>query len=686
MTPTHKQNSQGGPGTPGFEQELRDALFACDPDLARTEWVSIGIAAKENGLAYEDFDQWSALGGKYPGPRETRTQWNAFGRGDVGAVNYQTIFHFAYQNGWKPTKDTRSATSSSTSGLHRARANNRPSPGRGRAALDGDAGSQESARDQQRARVKKEQLASLLLAAKPADKYHPYLVRKQISPEGILQIKRSALFGHLGYEPSAHGHTPLSGEQVLVCAYHDGQGAGHPKTVELIDENGLKTLLAGLHRAKTMWSLEPINPAAKRHFVVEGVATAKSVIGAIQERQVFAAGAKNNLGNVVAEIRRRSPGSQIIVLSDLGEDSEKTAREAAEVGAGHAIAPPESSLPEGGSDFNDMAAASGLSAVAEWIESHSTHPNQITFAGAKHWRKIDYVLPGLERGSVGMIVGPGSVGKTFLALELCASVALGLSLPRLQNVFYEKGQGNTCLLLGEDSVDQISNRLHSMRGFFPLDDRQVEQLDERMLVLSRLGQEMTLVDSSNHAVTETAFVEYLRHLCWGRRLAVIDPLVRLHNGDENDNTAASRLMMVITRIAKETNCSIVLLHHVGKGDRDDWAAARGASAFNTSARWQLNIRGMNKTEAEELKVDPSQMKEYVRCTGAKMNYGPGIDHFWLRRTDGGVLVHTDPGARADIAAADADQARRVSRPIPQQRNLQVGRRSNPGSPQFQEDE
>jgi phage/plasmid primase-like uncharacterized protein len=686
MTQTRKQNSQGGPGTPGFEQELRDALFACDPDLSRNEWVSIGIAAKENGLSYEDFDQWSALGGKYPGSRETRTQWTAFGRGDVGAVNYQTIFHFAYQNGWKPTKDGRDLPSNSTSGRPRAAASSRPSSARERPARDGGRASQDTARDQQRAKLKKEQLTALLQAAKPADKYHPYLVRKQISPDGLLQIRRNELRGYLGYEPTAHGETPLAGEQILLCPYHDGQGVGHAKTVELIDENGLKTLVAGVPRAKTMWSLEPIDPAAPRHFVVEGVATAKSVIDAIKERQVFAAGAKNNLGNVVAEIRRRSPGAQIIVLSDFGDDSEKTAHAAAEAGAGHAIAPPEGSLPEGGSDFNDMAAAAGLPAVAEWIESHSTHPNQITFAGAKHWRKIDYVLPGLERGSVGMIVGPGSVGKTFLALELCASVALGLSLARLQDVFHEKGDGRTCLLLGEDSVDQISNRLHSMRGHFPLDDRQVQRLDERMLVLSRLGQEMTLVDSSNHSVAETAFVEHLRHLCWGRRLTVIDPLVRLHNGDENDNTAASRLMMVITRIAKETNCSIVLLHHVGKGDRDDWAAARGASAFNTSARWQLNIRNMNKTEAEELKVDPAQMKDYVRCTGAKMNYGPGIDHFWLRRAEGGVLVHTDPGARADIAAADADQGRRVSRPMPPQRSSPAGRRANIGSPQFPDDD
>lgn len=670
-----------GPGTPGFLDELRDAMFACEPDLSREEWIAIGIAAKEYGLTEKDFDQWSSRGGKYPGPKEIATQWRAFGKGDRDSVSYKTIFHFAYQNGWKPSRSTTHPRAGHRQGgAHSGSLRNERRTGPGEPPDQRpDPGKAE------KVRIKRERVVAMLAAARPADKYHPYLVRKKVTPEGLLQIERSKIKSLLGYDPKAHDESPLAGDHILLCPLHDGRGPAHLLTVEMIDERGVKIAVAGLPRAKSMWSLDSIDPSAPRHFVVEGFATAKSIIDATGERQVFAAGAKNNLANVVDAVRHHSPGGQIIVISDFGEASEQTAQAAAERVGGHIIVPPEQSLPQDGSDFNDMAAAVGIAEVRKWIDAHSVHPERITFAGAREWRKIDYVLPGLERGTVGLIVGPGSVGKTFFALEICASVSLGLSLPRLDQVFFEKPRGKTCLLLGEDSVDQISNRLHSMRKQFALSEQQLARLDEDMLVISKVGHDMTLVDSDNRTVSETAFVDYLRHLCWGRRLLIVDPLIRLHNGDENDNTAASRLMLVLTRTARETGCAILALHHIGKGDRDDWAAARGASAFNTSARWQLNIRGMNKTEAEEMKVEPNLVRSFVKCTGAKMNYGPGVDHFWLRRADGGVLVHTDPEARSDIANANIAPPGRATKftpkPAPQFRH-----RGNLGSPFPNDDE
>ena len=43
----------------------RDALHAIPPDLPRDEWVRAGMAAKAAGLAFKDFDAWSATASSY---------------------------------------------------------------------------------------------------------------------------------------------------------------------------------------------------------------------------------------------------------------------------------------------------------------------------------------------------------------------------------------------------------------------------------------------------------------------------------------------------------------------------------------------------------------------------------------------------------------------------------------------
>ncbi|MGE0107963.1 MAG: AAA family ATPase, partial [Thiomonas sp.] len=49
-----------------------------------------------------------------------------------------------------------------------------------------------------------------------------------------------------------------------------------------------------------------------------------------------------------------------------------------------------------------------------------------TFAqAAQPLPALDFVLPGLLTGTAGLIVGPGAVGKTFLALQIGISTALG---------------------------------------------------------------------------------------------------------------------------------------------------------------------------------------------------------------------------------------------------------------------
>ena len=49
-------------------------------------------------------------------------------------------------------------------------------------------------------------------------------------------------------------------------------------------------------------------------------------------------------------------------------------------------------------------------------------------------------------------------------------------------------------------------------------------------------------------------------------LLILDPLVELHDAQENDNTALRHVVAALRTIARLRNIAILLLHHTPKGD------------------------------------------------------------------------------------------------------------------------
>jgi hypothetical protein len=89
---------------------ITSAVNAISPDVAREQWVQVGMALQYAGsLTRQDegafilWNKWSAGSTtKYPGERDLRIQWRSF-RTDKGiTVTTGTLFHLANEYGWKP--------------------------------------------------------------------------------------------------------------------------------------------------------------------------------------------------------------------------------------------------------------------------------------------------------------------------------------------------------------------------------------------------------------------------------------------------------------------------------------------------------------------------------------------------------------------------------------------------------
>lgn len=242
---------------------------------------------------------------------------------------------------------------------------------------------QRDAEDARRKAEAAKTAAALWKAATPAGEDHPYLVRKGVSPvETLREIQVEDLARVIGYRPKKKDE-PLIG-RVLVAPVKVG---GKLSTVEMIDENGRKSALAGGAKAGGYWSAQALPEGDGTDVVVlvgEGVSTALSAREATGHLAV-AALSVGALEAAARAIRGRYPRASIVILADLLKDSGKPDEYATQAAraVGGAVAVPDfgDEREAGDTDFNDMAQRVGLTAVRCVIEAALASPGE----AAEQW-------------------------------------------------------------------------------------------------------------------------------------------------------------------------------------------------------------------------------------------------------------------------------------------------------------
>ena len=253
--------------------------------------------------------------------------------------------------------------------------------------------------------------------------------------------------------------------------------------------------------------------------------------------------------------------------------------------------------------------------------------------------KIDFVLPSLSAGSVGILSGAGGTGKSMLALQLMFTVAAGnycdFSLAEGQWKQPDSTPAKVAYISIEDPSEILHSRLHSMIKYYAQDMLRDEFLKTGMLdlidVYSLLGQGFSLMTSEG---MPTQWHKTIIEACKGARLVFIDTMRRAHDANENDNGLMSIFLKHIEIIAKNTGASIVLLHHENKSGQNDESgseASRGASSIVDNARWVARVKKMSAKEALENQVYEADRRFYLKLTVEKNNYGAPVAPVWLQR-------------------------------------------------------
>ncbi|WP_175684049.1 PriCT-2 domain-containing protein [Burkholderia cenocepacia] len=330
----------------------RAALAVIPADDYET-WVDMAFALKQGfgDEGFEIWDAWSRTAANYS-ERAARTTWRSASAS--GGKTLATLFWQARQHGFDlkrenyPDRMTAVLAASPEVLAQRAR---------------------EEAQLQARHATVAHEAASIWQWARPVGPEHPYLVRKHLDPAYTLhELDALELRALLGYLPVSE-EVPLNGRVLIVPIWN-----GSISTLELIDEHGRKSSLAGGAKRGGYWTTEPIwipASAPSRVLIAEGMATA---LAASRATGWFATAAlsSGNLGLVAQSLREQYPAAELIVLGELGS-GEVQARRAAEDARASLVWPRfaadaciHGKVPN---DFSDMVVLSGFEAVGEYLRA-----------------------------------------------------------------------------------------------------------------------------------------------------------------------------------------------------------------------------------------------------------------------------------------------------------------------------
>ena len=251
-------------------------------------------------------------------------------------------------------------------------------------------------------------------------------------------------------------------------------------------------------------------------------------------------------------------------------------------------------------------------------------------------RIIDFILPGLPRKSVGLLISPGGTGKSMLALSIGGVISSGHDDIGFSTISPVK-TGKVSLFLGEDPDEIDELRIQEFWTTIPPEKRQL--IAENMQIFPCLGDTGDLLDGGTTG-------DRIISAAGNSRLIIIDTLSRFHLGEENERKDAARVMRELERIALTTSAAVLILHHISKaavlmGQGDKAEAARGSNVFVNESRWVAFLKGMGIKEASDFGIDKNFHSDYVRLGCSKLNYSKFFVDIWLKRGNGGILAAAD---------------------------------------------
>ena len=234
------------------------------------------------------------------------------------------------------------------------------------------------------------------------------------------------------------------------------------------------------------------------------------------------------------------------------------------------------------------------------------------------------------RGFLSGLTGAGATGKTALRLLQLIGLALGRGDLTGEHVFRRTKVLLVCL---EDDETELRRRISAACRYHQIDEAALKGwlaywTPHGMHLVEAAGGFGAGVRAGELGAALRQIIKRL-----GIGLVTIDPFVKSHGVEENDNMAIDQAATLFLQVAHDSGCAADYVHHNRKGlalagDPDN---ARGASALANASRLLKTLSKMTEKEAEALGVVEQERRLLVRLDDAKLNIAPpSAETMWFR--------------------------------------------------------
>ena len=214
-------------------------------------------------------------------------------------------------------------------------------------------------------------------------------------------------------------------------------------------------------------------------------------------------------------------------------------------------------------------------------------------------------------GTITIISAQGGTGKT------CSVVQVALRF------ILENPNKKVFLWLSEDLESIVKHRMNSVCS-----DILDTKLDDRFKNIHTTDTSPQPFLERDKGVYKMSYrFEQLKAELKDYDLIVLDPLLAFYGADENDNSQARIFMQPFMNWCKETNKSVVFLHHSNKGDN---SSTRGAGAFVDASRVCYEVNKVYQKDKKSLDLNSLHLRDIKL---SKDNYGAikHLKHFNVKR-------------------------------------------------------
>lgn len=246
---------------------------------------------------------------------------------------------------------------------------------------------------------------------------------------------------------------------------------------------------------------------------------------------------------------------------------------------------------------------------------------------------FDYI-----RHYVSVLASAGGIGKTSLVTVEALAIATGRELLGTK----VKEQANVWLVNLEDPIAEMQMRtIAAMKhyGIKPADIAGKLFMDGEDTFELTLAAENRDGLLKNDAMLDAMIQRVKKH---DIGVVIFDPFVSVHLVNENSNGAVQAVVAMLRKLARDGDCSVMLVHHVRKGNGDDASvdSIRGAGALIGAARAARVVNRVAEDDALKLGVDEADARSIFRVDDGKANLAPPAHAAVYRRM---ISVEIDNG-------------------------------------------